>query len=144
MLHIIIITEIYRIKRSSYESSNIDVYACSYKGFRGNCATSFIDQFKALHQCNRYCELLDLTSLQPKPRRTVGLPKPKKKTLGPVLNAKSWWHRTSVRRFLAQERTCFWDVSLNVRWHSSVRTVGRLFLSWELFCAVLMSFLFIF
>ncbi|XP_067232059.1 alpha-protein kinase 2 isoform X3 [Chanodichthys erythropterus] len=66
-----------------------------YKGFKGNCATSFIDQFKALHQCNRYCELLGLTSLQPKPKRTVALPKPKtqpltkKKTFGPVLNGKS-------------------------------------------------------
>ncbi|XP_051733052.1 alpha-protein kinase 2-like isoform X2 [Ctenopharyngodon idella] len=66
-----------------------------YKGFKGNCATSFIDQFKALHQCNRYCELLGLTSLQPKPKRTVVPPKPKtqpltkKKTFGPVLNGKS-------------------------------------------------------
>ncbi|KAK9955102.1 hypothetical protein ABG768_015004 [Culter alburnus] len=66
-----------------------------YKGFKGNCATSFIDQFKALHQCNRYCELLGLTSLQPKPKRTVALPKPKtqpltkKKIFGTVLNGKS-------------------------------------------------------
>ncbi|KAI2651535.1 Alpha-protein kinase 2 [Labeo rohita] len=61
----------------------------------GNCATSFIDQFKALHQCNRYCELLGLMSLQPKPKRSVAPPKPKtqpapkKKTFGSVLNAKS-------------------------------------------------------
>lgn len=87
-------------------------------------------------------------SLQPKPKRSVAPPKPKtqpapkKKTFGSVLNAKSWSHRdwtsacriTSVCGF-AQEQACFWDVSLFVRWHSSVRTVGRLLLSWELFCA---------
>ncbi|TRY98655.1 hypothetical protein DNTS_005899 [Danionella cerebrum] len=66
-----------------------------YKGFRGNCATTFIDQFKALHQCNRYCEILGLMSLQPKPKRTVAAAKPKtqsvpkKKTLGSVLSGKS-------------------------------------------------------
>ncbi|KAJ8402354.1 hypothetical protein AAFF_G00368430 [Aldrovandia affinis] len=51
-----------------------------YKGFKGNCATSFIDQFKALHQCNKFCELLGLKSLQPsqpKPRKTATAPKPK-------------------------------------------------------------------
>ncbi|XP_016148424.1 uncharacterized protein [Sinocyclocheilus grahami] len=59
--------------------TDVGIATCKkgYKGFRGNCATSFIDQFKALHQCNRYCELLGLTSLQPKPKRTVGPPKPK-------------------------------------------------------------------
>ncbi|XP_077136594.1 alpha-protein kinase 2 [Ranitomeya variabilis] len=36
-----------------------------YKGFKGNCAVSFIDQFKALHQCNKYCEILGLQSLRP-------------------------------------------------------------------------------
>ncbi|KAJ6656112.1 hypothetical protein lerEdw1_004162 [Lerista edwardsae] len=35
-----------------------------YKGFKGNCSTSFIDQFKALHQCNKYCEMLGLKSFQ--------------------------------------------------------------------------------
>ncbi|XP_073790876.1 alpha-protein kinase 2 isoform X2 [Danio rerio] len=77
--------------------TDVGIATCKkgYKGFRGNCATSFIDQFKALHQCNRYCELLGLVSLQPKPKRTVAPPKPKtqpvpkKKTFGPVLNAKS-------------------------------------------------------
>lgn len=77
--------------------TDVGIATCKkgYKGFRGNCATSFIDQFKALHQCNRYCELLGLVSLQPKPKRTVVPPKPKtqpvpkKKTFGPVLNAKS-------------------------------------------------------
>ncbi|XP_058615133.1 alpha-protein kinase 2 isoform X2 [Onychostoma macrolepis] len=77
--------------------TDVGIATCKkgYKGFRGNCATSFIDQFKALHQCNRYCELLGLTSLQPKPKRPVGPPKPKtqpapkKKTFGPVLNARS-------------------------------------------------------
>ncbi|KAI1904836.1 hypothetical protein AGOR_G00009770 [Albula goreensis] len=51
-----------------------------YKGFKGNCATSFIDQFKALHQCNKFCELLGLKSIQPslsKPKRTATAPKPK-------------------------------------------------------------------
>ncbi|XP_016126709.1 uncharacterized protein [Sinocyclocheilus grahami] len=71
--------------------TDVGIATCKkgYKGFRGNCATSFIDQFKVLHQCNRYCELLGLTSLQPKPKRAVALPKPKKKTFGPALNGKS-------------------------------------------------------
>ncbi|XP_043077278.1 alpha-protein kinase 2 [Puntigrus tetrazona] len=77
--------------------TDVGIATCKkgYKGFRGNCATSFIDQFKVLHQCNRYCEILGLTSLQPKPKRTVGPPKPKtqpapkKKTFGPVLKGKS-------------------------------------------------------
>ena len=74
----------------------------SYKGFRGNCATSFIDQFKALHMCNKYCEILGLASLQPKPKKTFSAPKPKpqtssaipkKKTFGPTVKGKSWWWR---------------------------------------------------
>ncbi|KAG9488352.1 hypothetical protein GDO78_007909 [Eleutherodactylus coqui] len=36
-----------------------------YKGFKGNCSVSFIDQFKALHQCNKYCEILSLKCLRP-------------------------------------------------------------------------------
>ncbi|NXY47622.1 ALPK2 kinase, partial [Ceuthmochares aereus] len=35
-----------------------------YKGFKGNCSISFIEQFRALHQCNRYCEMLGLKSLR--------------------------------------------------------------------------------
>ncbi|XP_010217063.1 PREDICTED: alpha-protein kinase 2 [Tinamus guttatus] len=35
-----------------------------YKGFKGNCSVSFIEQFKVLHQCNKYCEMLGLKSLQ--------------------------------------------------------------------------------
>ncbi|KAL7844175.1 hypothetical protein SRHO_G00227140 [Serrasalmus rhombeus] len=77
--------------------TDVGIATCrkGYKGFKGNCATSFIDQFKALHQCNRFCELLGLPSLQPKPKRTVAPPKPKaqpvpkKKTFGPVLKGKS-------------------------------------------------------
>ena len=70
----------------------------SYKGFRGNCATSFIDQFQALHMCNKYCEILGLASLQPKPKKTFSAPKPKpqpssalpkKKTFGPTVKGKS-------------------------------------------------------
>ncbi|XP_048401665.1 alpha-protein kinase 2 isoform X3 [Stegostoma tigrinum] len=41
-----------------------------YKGFKGNCSISFIDQFKALHQCNVYCKMMGLKSLnQYKPKR---------------------------------------------------------------------------
>ncbi|XP_067913020.1 alpha-protein kinase 2 [Heterodontus francisci] len=43
-----------------------------YKGFKGNCSISFIDQFKALHQCNMYCKMMGLKSLkvsQHKPKR---------------------------------------------------------------------------
>lgn len=68
-----------------------------YKGFKGNCATSFIDQFKALHQCNNYCEILGLNSLQPKPKKPASTLKPKaqhpaaakKKTFGPTVKTKS-------------------------------------------------------
>ncbi|XP_026569939.1 alpha-protein kinase 2 [Pseudonaja textilis] len=38
--------------------------AKGYKGFKGNCSISFIDQFKALHLCNKYCEMLGLKPLQ--------------------------------------------------------------------------------
>lgn len=69
-----------------------------YKGFKGNCATSFIDQFKALHQCNKYCEILGLKSLQPKAKKPAGAVKPKpqpaaaapkKKPFGPTMKGKS-------------------------------------------------------
>ncbi|KAG7269847.1 hypothetical protein CRUP_032370 [Coryphaenoides rupestris] len=73
--------------------------AWGYKGFRGNCATSFIDQFKALHMCNKYCELLGLASLQPKPKKPSSKPKPKpppstaanpkKKVFGPTVKGNS-------------------------------------------------------
>ncbi|XP_055993953.1 alpha-protein kinase 2 [Sorex fumeus] len=42
----------------------IATLAKGYKGFKGNCSMSFIDQFKALHQCNKYCKMLGLKSLQ--------------------------------------------------------------------------------
>ncbi|XP_078408027.1 alpha-protein kinase 2 [Cetorhinus maximus] len=47
-----------------------------YKGFKGNCSISFIDQFKALHQCNMYCKMMGLKSLkvsQHKPKRNPSL-----------------------------------------------------------------------
>ncbi|MEE6457918.1 hypothetical protein FKM82_000101 [Ascaphus truei] len=40
----------------------IATMAKGYKGFKGNCSVSFIDQFKALHLCNKYCEMLSLKS----------------------------------------------------------------------------------
>ncbi|XP_053557139.1 alpha-protein kinase 2 [Bombina bombina] len=43
----------------------IATIAKGYKGFKGNCSVSFIDQFKALHLCNKYCEKLGLKSLKP-------------------------------------------------------------------------------
>uniref|UniRef100_A0A3Q0SWK4 Alpha-type protein kinase domain-containing protein n=1 Tax=Amphilophus citrinellus TaxID=61819 RepID=A0A3Q0SWK4_AMPCI len=72
-------------------------FPCRYKGFKGNCGTSFIDQFKALHQCNMYCEMLGLKSLQPKAKKPASAPKPKpqssaapkKKTFGPTMKGKS-------------------------------------------------------
>ncbi|KAM6109678.1 LOW QUALITY PROTEIN: alpha-protein kinase 2 [Phoenicopterus ruber ruber] len=42
----------------------IATLAKGYKGFKGNCSISFIEQFRALHQCNKYCEMLGLTSLR--------------------------------------------------------------------------------
>ncbi|XP_027004022.2 alpha-protein kinase 2 isoform X2 [Tachysurus fulvidraco] len=76
--------------------TDVGIATCKkgYKGFKGNCSTSFIDQFKALHQCNRFCELLGLTSLQPKAKRTTP-PNPKtqpaarKKPFGPTVKGKS-------------------------------------------------------
>ncbi|CAL8317668.1 unnamed protein product [Lota lota] len=80
--------------------TDVGIATCKkgYKGFRGNCATSFIDQFKALHMCNKYCEILGLASLQPKPKKTFSAPKPKalpssavpkKKMFGPTVKGKS-------------------------------------------------------
>ncbi|KAM9734704.1 alpha-protein kinase 2 isoform 2-T2 [Menidia menidia] len=79
--------------------TDVGIATCKkgYKGFKGNCATSFIDQFKALHQCNKYCEILGLKSMQPKPKKAAAPPKPKpqptaapkKKTFGPTLKGKS-------------------------------------------------------
>uniref|UniRef100_A0A8C0VBD0 non-specific serine/threonine protein kinase n=1 Tax=Cyanistes caeruleus TaxID=156563 RepID=A0A8C0VBD0_CYACU len=42
----------------------IATLAKGYKGFKGNCSFSFIEQFRALHQCNEYCEMLGLKSLR--------------------------------------------------------------------------------
>nr|XP_020456601.1 alpha-protein kinase 2-like [Monopterus albus] len=79
--------------------TDVGIATCKkgYKGFKGNCATSFIDQFKALHQCNTYCEILGLTSLQPKAKKPASAPKPnpqhsvapKKKTFGPTVKGKT-------------------------------------------------------
>ncbi|XP_068025421.1 alpha-protein kinase 2 isoform X2 [Melanerpes formicivorus] len=41
----------------------IATLAKGYKGFKGNCSISFIEQFRALHQCNKYCEMLGLKAL---------------------------------------------------------------------------------
>ncbi|XP_013864768.1 alpha-protein kinase 2 [Austrofundulus limnaeus] len=78
--------------------TDVGIATCKkgYKGFKGNCATSFIDQFKALHQCNKYCEILGLSSLQPKPKKASAAPKPKpqpaaapkKKMFGPTVKGK--------------------------------------------------------
>ncbi|CAI5667141.1 unnamed protein product [Oreochromis niloticus] len=79
--------------------TDVGIATCKkgYKGFKGNCGTSFIDQFKALHLCNVYCEMLGLKSLQPKAKKPASAPKsksqsstaPKKKTFGPVVKGKS-------------------------------------------------------
>ncbi|KAH0627852.1 hypothetical protein JD844_008368 [Phrynosoma platyrhinos] len=50
-----------------------------YKGFKGNCSISFIDQFKALHQCNKYCEMLELKPLQTSSQKQRKLSVPKTK-----------------------------------------------------------------
>ncbi|XP_031221748.1 alpha-protein kinase 2 isoform X2 [Mastomys coucha] len=52
----------------------IATLARGYKGFKGNCSMTFIDQFRALHQCNKYCKMLGLKSLQnnsQKPKKTI-------------------------------------------------------------------------
>ncbi|XP_072228689.1 alpha-protein kinase 2 [Leuresthes tenuis] len=78
--------------------TDVGIATCKkgYKGFKGNCATSFIDQFKVLHLCNKYCEILGLKSMQPKAKKAAP-PKPKpqpsaaskKKTFGPTVKGKS-------------------------------------------------------
>ncbi|NWT06525.1 ALPK2 kinase, partial [Mionectes macconnelli] len=47
----------------------IATLAKGYKGFKGNCSFSFIEQFRALHQCNEYCEMLGLKSLRAPPQK---------------------------------------------------------------------------
>ncbi|GCC30499.1 hypothetical protein chiPu_0008950 [Chiloscyllium punctatum] len=42
-----------------------------YKGFKGNCSISFIDQFKALHQCNVFCKMMGLKSLNQHKPKTI-------------------------------------------------------------------------
>ncbi|XP_041826632.1 alpha-protein kinase 2 [Melanotaenia boesemani] len=79
--------------------TDVGIATCKkgYKGFRGNCSTSFIDQFKALHQCNKYCEILGLKSVQPKAKKASAAPKSKpqpsaatkKKTFGSTVKGKS-------------------------------------------------------
>ncbi|XP_011479976.1 alpha-protein kinase 2 isoform X1 [Oryzias latipes] len=79
--------------------TDVGIATCKkgYKGFKGNCSTSFIDQFKALHQCNKFCEILGLKSIQPKAKKPAAAPKnkpkppaaPKKKTFGPTVKGKS-------------------------------------------------------
>ncbi|NWH75878.1 ALPK2 kinase, partial [Piaya cayana] len=52
----------------------IATQAKGYKGFKGNCSVSFIEQFRALHQCNRYCQMLGLKPLpgaHPRPRKAA-------------------------------------------------------------------------
>ncbi|KAG8456794.1 hypothetical protein GDO86_002542 [Hymenochirus boettgeri] len=51
-----------------------------YKGFKGNCSVSFIEQFKALHQCNKYCEILGLKSLRANPQKQKKPSGPKERT----------------------------------------------------------------
>ncbi|XP_077203000.1 alpha-protein kinase 2 [Paroedura picta] len=61
----------------------IATLAKGYKGFKGNCSISFIDQFKALHQCNKYCEMLGLRALQSSGQKLRKPPVPKPKTQQP-------------------------------------------------------------
>ncbi|XP_014373198.1 alpha-protein kinase 2 isoform X1 [Alligator sinensis] len=63
----------------------IATLAKGYKGFKGNCSISFIDQFKALHQCNKYCEMLGLKSLRAKQRKPTVM---KSKVQSALPNAK--------------------------------------------------------
>ncbi|KAL4623092.1 hypothetical protein GN956_G19323 [Arapaima gigas] len=79
--------------RVGMKLTDVGIATCrkGYRGFRGNCAASFIDQFRALHQCNRFCLLLGLQSLKaehPKPMRMGNEPKPKKKTLTSTVKKK--------------------------------------------------------
>ncbi|XP_054842900.1 alpha-protein kinase 2 [Eublepharis macularius] len=61
----------------------IATLAKGYKGFKGNCSISFIDQFKALHQCNKYCEMLGLKPLQTSYQKQRKPAVPKSKTQQP-------------------------------------------------------------
>ncbi|KAM6230809.1 alpha-protein kinase 2 isoform 1-T1 [Porphyrio hochstetteri] len=59
----------------------IATLAKGYKGFKGNCSISFIEQFRALHQCNKYCEMLGLNSLRTAHQKQRKAPSMKSKTL---------------------------------------------------------------
>uniref|UniRef100_A0A452INS4 Alpha-protein kinase 2 n=1 Tax=Gopherus agassizii TaxID=38772 RepID=A0A452INS4_9SAUR len=82
----------------------IATLAKGYKGFKGNCAISFIDQFKALHQCNKYCEMLGLKSLpgsHQKQRKPTAM---KSKVPPKSLNVQKKRHLFPSPRMLRQER----------------------------------------
>ncbi|XP_048875549.1 alpha-protein kinase 2 [Brienomyrus brachyistius] len=69
--------------------TDVGIATCKkgYKGFKGNCATSFIEQFKALHQCNKFCQLLGLKSIQAcqqTSKRPATATKPKAKPLSRI------------------------------------------------------------
>ncbi|XP_009472727.1 PREDICTED: alpha-protein kinase 2 [Nipponia nippon] len=59
----------------------IATLAKGYKGFKGNCSISFIEQFRALHQCNKYCEMLGLKSLRTTHQKQRKAPSMKSKNL---------------------------------------------------------------
>ncbi|XP_078076108.1 alpha-protein kinase 2 isoform X2 [Mustelus asterias] len=86
-----------------------------YKGFKGNCSISFIDQFKALHQCNTYCKMMGLKSLkvsQLKPKRN---PSVKTQASQPIPRStkKTPLSPQSIRRnFSSQAKSIFGDKTL--------------------------------
>ncbi|XP_041073902.1 alpha-protein kinase 3-like isoform X2 [Polyodon spathula] len=57
-----------------------------YQGLTDNCSPVLLEQFTALHQCNRYCELLSLRSL--KTMDTLQQPGKLKGSRSPLLNRK--------------------------------------------------------
>ncbi|XP_055521801.1 alpha-protein kinase 2 [Leucoraja erinacea] len=94
--------------------TDIGIATCSkgYKGFKGNCSISFIDQFRALHQCNTYCKLMGLKSLkesQLKPKRNPPMKAPLSKPAPCATKKMLVIPRSTIRNFSSQSKSISGD-----------------------------------
>lgn len=96
-----------------------------YKGFKGNCSISFIEQFRALHQCNKYCEMLGLKSLRSTHQKQRKPTSMKSKTLpnSPTVKKTVCKKAREPRDFMSSEH---W-VALSIMWKLllGIRNSGR-------------------
>ncbi|XP_062898764.1 alpha-protein kinase 2 [Mobula hypostoma] len=98
--------------------TDVGIATCQkgYKGFKGNCSVSFIDQFKALHQCNIYCKIMGLKSLnlsQHKPRRNPPMKTPLKKAAPGSAKKMLVSPTNTVRNFTSQAQSIPGDRSIH-------------------------------